>query len=144
MTVVPMPAELVIQPVAPTHLHAVWETLRDDLLVCLEQDPDHPLPEDVYTLIKAGTWGLYYASVRGSYVGFIVLQLIPEWAGGTRCHVVYISGPGFFERGHDYVKQLARERGCARITCQASRPGFDKLTARLGYTPTARIYELRI
>ena len=135
---------LQVQHVPAMALHSVWHLLRSDLEHCLTQDTDHPLVEDIYGLVKAGTWGLYIGTVRNAYVGFTILQMAPEWNGGKRCHLLYVSGPGFMDLGYDFVVKLAKEHGCSRITFRASKEGFRRLTARLGFKPTSREYELRI
>lgn len=139
-----LPVPLDIQHIEPGRLHDVWPELRDDLEHCLSQDPDAPLVEDVYTLIKTGSWGLYVGTVRGAYVGFIVVQLVPEWSGGHRCHLLYVSGPGFLEQGNEYIETYARARGCRRITYRASKDGFARLTAKLGYRRISSDYEKRM
>lgn len=139
-----VPSPFALTQIPPHALRDVWRVMQFDLEHCLTQDPDGLWTEDVFALVKQGHLVLYFGMCRGQYVGFAIVQMLPEADGSHRLHLHYVSGPGFLAEGHDQIVAIARKANCRRVTFRASKDGFSRLTQPLGYRPVATEYELQL
>lgn len=115
-------------PVDPRYLAREWEYVRAGLEQIIRKTGDDWLPEDIYLDLRASpqTTGLYMLEYGTRRIGFVVLQLIPQYHAGPRLFVRAL----WIERGcgvrhridiYDDLDEFARERGCSAIRMLSPR-----------------------
>jgi len=117
-----------LTPVDPRYLARDWPYVRDGLQKIAAKTSDDWLPEDIYTDLRASpqTTGLYMLEYAGERIGFVVLQLIPQYHAGPRLFVRAIwTEPGRAKAHradiYDDLNEFARERGCVAIRMLSPR-----------------------
>lgn len=130
--------------VRPQHLHDVWSFVRDGLLAIIEKTNDDWIPEDVYHEVKAGVSALFMIDNDDEQLGFVVLQVWPNYHAGPRLFVRAMWGSsGALVKHHDEInaqlRALALKCG-ARTVRQNSPRNWDAV----GWTRKQSIFELEV
>lgn len=129
---------LELRNIPPAQLHGAWELIQDGLDVCLPQDDQHPIKEDVYAAIKNGTSWLYLGYEGGNYVGFTILTPYRSlYDQELFLHIWY----AYREGGHflsveaqQQVENIAKSIGAKGITFRNAKDVFERWAKPLGYT----------
>ena len=120
-----------------THLHNEWAALHEDLLHCLEHCSDVIIPEDVYACIRAGTASLIMLSRDNDYAGFVVVTVHNDTFRPVlkTLHVwfTHTHGNDVTKVGMEFLRGMARAKGCHVITLRGTREGFLRWGADLGF-----------
>ena len=128
---------LELKYVNPSNLHDAWELIQDGLEVCIKQDDEHPLKEDVYTAIRMGNSHLHLGYESGKYVGFIILTPFnAPYTGLMTLHVWFAykdGGMHLTPEGQREIEKIARHMNASRITFRTPKAAFERLAPNLGY-----------
>lgn len=108
--------------IQPEELQSVWPAVRRYLENV--QHYDTWIPEDVYHAIKSRQAVLY--TVDGGCL--IVKSLRDQYSNEPYLHVwiAYSDNVGAIENCLSQVDAIAKSLGITRITCNSTRPGFER------------------
>lgn len=129
--------------VKPEQIWKVWPTILDGVMT-VAKHADHWRAEDVYHSLANGASHLYLARADGAYKGFLVIEVRKDHDGP----IIYVwlayspAGRAIIEAGMQHLHELASSVGASRILFGSPRPGWDRIAARLGFTPGPRLWEI--
>lgn len=118
--------------VHPDYLHDHWEFVKEGLTRIHDRASDRWKPEDVYSMLKANSAGLYIINDND---GFCILQPVKGWDGQELFVFAAYLKPGhdFMDESFEEVKQIGRNMNAKRIKFQSKRAGWHKRAIQLGY-----------
>jgi hypothetical protein len=134
----------VLHPVDPRRLHEVWAWVRDGLLRVIDKTHDDWIPDDVYAEIRGGASALYLIYSGDERIGFVVVQVWPQYHNGPRLFVRALWGePHSLAAVEDELMEslrvLARKHGASALRMNSPRR-WDAA----GWTLKQYIYETTV
>lgn len=125
-------------------LHAVWDFVRRGLLAIIEKTGDDWLPEDIYSELRAGASALFLIDVGDEQVGFVVLQVWPQYHSGPRLFVRALwCEPGALVEHQEAVEQKLRELAL-KCGARAVRMNSPRRWDRAGWKLKQSIFEMEV
>jgi hypothetical protein len=104
-----------------TDIRAEWPRIRASLEVVQAKAPSEWIPEDVYHALQSQQAAAYLSDD-----GLLVVQrLLTDFTRQPYLHV-WIAEGDMTEAALDFLKTVARNAGCARITFGSTRLGWAK------------------
>ncbi len=141
-----LPADRVLQLVPQSELTAAWHTVKRGMEEVQERASDGWLTEDVYMALRQGTSMLAVGYVHQYYVGFAVLTPVMGWAG-PQLHIWAAYNRGERDVLETFLPdliELAKQRGCTRLTMASQRKGWARRAEQLGFVPGQTTYALEV
>lgn len=132
-----------LHPIEPQHLAAEWDRVRAGLVEVKKATNDDWLPEDVYMSLRQGHSTLYIGTGdAGTYLGFIVLRLVPTFHSKKVeiwCAYSATREP-LMRRFFPHIKAVARNVGATSISFASARDEWEAGARRLGFKPAQVSY----
>jgi len=134
---------LTLEWVSPDDLHEHWPVIREGLEKVAVAGAGW-LIEDAYMLIKTNAANLHIGSLEGNYVGFIITQQVPTYAGLSVHIFATYSNANNFNLLHEAmpeIKEWAKNVGAKKLTFSSKRKGWEKQAEKLGFQQVMTFYE---
>lgn len=139
--------QLMLTAIAPKDIGQVWEKVRAGLVEVQAATTSDWLPEDVYMSLKQANSVLFIGQDdAGEYQGFLVLRVVHTFHSTNLeiwCAHSASSTP-LMRLYFPQIQDIARGAAADKITFLSTRPEWEAVGKRMGFTPGQTIYEFTL